>query len=181
MFPTKKGGDVGDNGPFHYTLACRWVGQDMDPYPAQGLKADGLADAETALKRTLTTIRKAEQRSRQRREGLRQKDTQSPSYAPDLIARMADQLKRQRKKLSPHGICVALPVYLFLGLFAKTLMTALLQVVPGGKTWVLPALYRLNELALVGLSFLVRKAIMALQAMMALPWLPRRKQHISFF
>ena len=36
--------------PFHYTLACRWVGQALDPFPPQGVMADGAEDADTALR-----------------------------------------------------------------------------------------------------------------------------------
>lgn len=175
MFQTKNDTSV-DNRPFHYTLACRWVGQNMDPFPGQGRKADGLPDAETALQRTLKTIQKAGKRSQDRREALalKQKNKQSPSGNSGTIIRMADKLQQQRKRPKPHGVCVAVPIYLFLCLFAKTLVYPLLQFLPGGKTWVLPALARLNELTIMMFSYLLGRL------MMALPLITGRKQYILF-
>jgi hypothetical protein len=146
----------------------------MDPFPGQGRKADGLPDAETALQRTLKTIQKAGKRAQERREALEQKNKQSPSDNSDRIIRMPDKLQRQRKRPKPHGVCVAVPIYLFLCLFAKTLVYPLLLVLPGGKTWVLPALARLNELTIMMFSFLLGRLIMAL------PLITGRKQYILF-
>lgn len=169
MFQTKKDdGDNYSNDPFHYTLACRWVGQNLDPFPAQGRKGDGFPDAQTALQRALKTIKK----NRRRREALKRK--KSSSIQTDMILRMADKLQEQRKRLKPHGICVAVPIYLFLGLFFKTMVHPLLQFLPGGKTWVLPALARLNEWTVMMFSFLLTRL------MVAMPLLTQRQRFIRF-
>jgi hypothetical protein len=178
MFATRNNTDDGKptNEPFHYTLACRWVGEEMDPYPAQGKISEGKPDAQTALQNTLTHIYRKKKRSQERRKDLNSKRQRLRDYydeedIPDIILRMARKLQRQRPK--PHGLCVAIPTYIFLVLALKTLILPMLHVVPGGKTWVLPALHRMNERVVMVMSFLVG------QLMRILPWITRRpKQYI---
>jgi hypothetical protein len=43
-----------DDKSFHYTLACRWVGNNMDPYPAQGHASDGHPTAYQCLQSVLS-------------------------------------------------------------------------------------------------------------------------------
>jgi hypothetical protein len=177
--PKKDDEDTTTTEPFHYTLACRWVGQELDPFPSQGRKADGLPDAQSALQRALKTIYKADKRSNQRKEALQRKQqietmssSSSSSIKSDVILKMATKLQRERKRPQLHGVCVAIPVYFFLVLMTKTLVYPLLHVVPGGKAWILPALYRLKQSILTMCSFVLG------HIMMALPTLARRKQYI---
>jgi hypothetical protein len=161
-----------EDQPFHYTLACRWVGQELDPFPAQGVKADGAEDAQTALQRTLQVIEKNEKRKRLLESRRRRKQTLGA-----LFDRTSATLQRRSKRLlrtQPHGLCAAIPVYIMLGLFARTLLQPIVKVLPGGQTWVLPALAQLNEWVLVTASLVMGKL------MSLLPFLARRKQYISF-
>lgn len=162
--------------PFHYTLACRWVGQALDPYPAQGVKADGAEDAHTALRRTLGVIAKNEKRKRILASRRRRHQATKGSLYDRTSATLYNWGDVRRKKLrtQPHGVCVAIPVYIMLGLFTRTLLQPLLQILPGGQRWVLPALAQLNEWILVTASLFMGKLLSAL------PFLARRKQYISF-
>lgn len=169
-------------GPFHYTLACRWVGQELDPFPAQGVKADGAADAATALRRTLQVIEKNEKRKRalerrrQRRKTLEEGTTlydRTKTSVSDWVVGY-DLARRKRTNTQPHGLCVAIPVYVMLGLFARTLLHPLIKILPGGQTWILPALAQVNELVLVAVSMILAKLAAIL------PFVARRKQYILF-
>jgi hypothetical protein len=171
MFQSKKESS-NDKYPFHYTLGVRWVGQDMAPFPSQGRKTDGLETAGLALKRCVKTINKAEKRI-QRRKRLKKKDA-ALNVQSDIILRMSNQLQRRKRRLQPHGICTAVPVYFFLILFLKTIVYPVLQYLPGGKTLLLPALRRLAELGSLLFMFLIR------HAKQRLPYLARRKQYILF-
>lgn len=152
------GNGIPNPEPFHYTLACRWAGQQLDPFPPQGVKADGAPDAVTALRRSLRLIAKNEKRKQvlQQRKG-----------ASALYQRTKQHLSR-RKRPQPHGVFVAVPIYVMLGLFARTLLHPLVQVLPGGSTVVLPALVQLNQWLWMTASLLIGK------------FLPLRKQYISF-
>ena len=116
---------------FHYTLGVRWVGEDMKPYPAQGCKADGHPTADACLRSILRTLKK--QGKRERRLNLARSKAK---YAN--VARLATTLSGRRKQ-KPFGICAAIPVYLFLGLLAKTL----LQSTP--PAWVAPFAQRASR------------------------------------
>ena len=161
--------------PFHYTLACRWVGQEMDPFPSQGVKADGAEDAETALRRALGVIKKNEKRNRLLADRRRQKQAKGTLY-DRTSASIYDWGNLQRKKIrtQPHGLCTAFPVYIMLGLFARTLLHPLIKVLPGGQSWVLPALAQLSEWMVLAASLVMGKLVSAL------PFLARQKQYILF-
>ena len=144
--------------PFHYTLACRWVGEGLEPYPAQGRKGEGKSDAQTALHDTLKKLRREEKHSsnQRRRKELSQKSKQllggdevvDEIDSPGVLLRLARQKlaqRCQRKRPKPHGLCVAIPTYFFLFLCLKTLIIPLLHVIPGGKTWGVPIIQNLNE------------------------------------
>ena len=173
------------NEAFHYTLGVRWVGQQLDPYPPQGRKTDGLADAHLCMQRVLKTIRRAENRSKKRRMNLHKRQfkeslstsnsNQSDVKKNDMILRLAHQIQKQRQlRPKPYGICVAIPVYLLLGLFAKTLLRPILQFIPGGQTYLIPALGRIHGWLMMVLSMWMTRVLQVL------PWLTRRQQFISF-
>ena len=154
---------------FHYTLACRWVGQQLDPYPPQGVKADGSKDATTALRRTLSIIEKNERRKRT----LERARKQTNAYLSDLNTAAGPSAAATgfRRKRQPHGLCVAIPVYVTLVLFARSLFHHLVQILPGGPT----LLFQLNRWFLLGISLIMGKLGMIL------PFLTvGRKKYISF-
>jgi hypothetical protein len=169
------------NEPFHYTFACRWVGQDMDPYPAQGRKRDGHPDASVAFSRCLKMIHRNERATEHRKQiRVNRKNTSKrlSSSSRDVIDRMAQRLesrRRQRRPPKPHGIFVAIPVYLFLALVLKKILLPSLNYIPGGQEHVLPAVRQLNQWAALGLSIVMRRLASVL------PWLTHHKKvYISF-
>lgn len=166
---------VSDKGPFHYTLGVRWVGQEMNPYPPQGRKMDGLPDAELALKRSINAINKADERSKRRKELLSQKQpNRKRVQSADMIQKLALRLNQRKLRQNPHGICVAIPVYFFLGLAFKTFVFPLLQYIPGARTVILPGLSRLNSLFLAMVTPLFRYMLQLW------PQFAQRKQYIRF-
>jgi hypothetical protein len=166
--------DTNKSEPFHYTLGVRWAGDKMNPFPPQGRKGDGLPDADTCMQRALKTLRSAAQRSEERRQALEKKDYTGYS-SRDVVLRLANQSYRRRQKPKPYGICVAIPLYVFLGMLSKSLICPVLQHLPGGKTWILPALSKVNDLVGMLASYIIGQLILVL------PWLlAGRKQYISF-
>lgn len=160
--------------PFHYTLGVRWVGEDMGPFPPQGRKHDGLPDARLALKRTIETISKSQERTRRRKQLIAQNQSPRQQRASDIIERIRSQQSKRLARIKPHGICVAVPMYLFVMLAMKTLICPLLQVLPGGKTVVLPGLRRLSQMAISVWSAFLHAILTDI-----LP-LARRRRYISF-
>ena len=154
-----------DNGPSHYTLGVRWVGQELEPFPPQGRKNDGLPDAKLALNRAVKTINKAEKRTKRRNKSLDRKDFQS-----NILESMANKSNKPKPRPSPHGICVAIPVYFFLTLFLKTFAFPVLQKIPGARQ-VLP---RLNGLMVAVFTPFLRNL------MQLLPNFAHKKQYIRF-
>ena len=181
------------NGPFHYTLACRWVGEELDPYPNQGKKSDGKIDAQTSLQTALKQIRREEKRSRKLRRQRRKDRPKNNNNqglqllgdyynddevedTPEVLLRLAQQklALRYRQRPKPHGLCVAIPTYIFLCLSLKTLIWPLLHVIPGGSTWILPMIHNLNERFVMLLSLWMGRL-----ARIIPPWIIRRpKQYI---
>jgi hypothetical protein len=153
---------------FHYTLACRWVGQHLDPFPPQGVMALGSKDATTALRRTLKVIEKNERRKRAL-ERTRRETNGGPGDL-GVASPQVGNLSHRKKQQQPHGVCVAVPVYIMLGLFARTILHALFEILPGGPT----LLVQLNQWFLFGASLIMGKLGTIL------PFLARRKQYISF-
>ena len=144
--------------------------------------ADGAEDADTALRRTLKVIQKNEKRKlvlKARRQGKHSmgaslSDRTSSPFLYDWRNRQGTKKKQLVRKIQPHGLCTAVPIYIMLGLFARTLFYPLLKIIPGGNTWVLPALVQLNKWMLVFASVLTGKLLSAL------PILTRQKQYILF-
>ena len=82
-----------DDKSFHYTLACRWVGNEMDPYPAQGHISEGHPTAYQCLQSTLGRTN------------------------DETIIRP----KGIQPKLKPYGIFAAVPVYVFISLLMSSI------------------------------------------------------------
>jgi hypothetical protein len=86
------------NQPFHYTLAARWTGHHMEPYPPQGHMKYGMPNANLCMQAALRTPREDEKKARHRRP-------QPPQLYPEAN-RFAQTMSIQRN-LKPYGICVA--------------------------------------------------------------------------
>ena len=157
-----------EESPFHYKLACRWVGQELAPFPPQGRSNDGAADAEMALRATLRTIRKNERRQRV----LEQRRETRPDNGSSLLDGVL--IRRNSPRLKPHGVCVAVTVYMMLGLFARALLEALVPMLPGGQTVLLPILMQMKRWTWVTASSILGTMVSYL------PFLARRKQYIMF-
>ena len=87
--------DVNDN-EFHYNLACRWVGNELDPYPAQGHVSDGHPTAYQCLQSTL---------------GRMHHDETNIHRTNGVLP-----------KIKPYGICAAVPVYTFILLLLSSIV-----------------------------------------------------------
>jgi hypothetical protein len=149
------------SGPLHLKLGVRWAGEQLDPYPCQGSKRDGLADAHQCMRKVLrehlTSVKQ------KRRRALK-----STANIPESILRYANC---RRRSLKPYGIFVAVPVYFFLGLFVKNMC----RYLPG---------YELVTAAIARVQDTVGTAIMARLPPIT-PWIRRTlkkggKSYISF-
>jgi len=118
--------DVGsiEDEPFHYCLACRWVGQDMAPFPAQGKMSQGHADATLGLQAALKKIRQHEKRRRRRR-------TMYAKKYPETALRISQHLKATPRKIKPYGIFAAVPVYVVLTMMIRSMFYYLSPYIPG--------------------------------------------------
>lgn len=158
-YQNNKGGSR-TSEPFHYTFGCRWVGQTLDSYPPQGHKLDGHPDAAVSFRRSLKTLYRSK-REQERRDS----ENNQLSSSTDPIVRIAQQVekrKQKRRRPKPYGICVALPIYLSLVLLSKLILVPLLQVVPGGKEWILPCLSRGRQLLALAFSSLLHRLLLLL-------------------
>jgi hypothetical protein len=86
LFPAKR-----EKEPFHYCLACRWVSENLTPYPAQGKKSDGFNTANLSIQSAVRKLRK--------RRNLANKS---------------------HKELKPYGLWTAIPLYLGLTVLAAS-------------------------------------------------------------
>lgn len=119
--------------PLKMKLGVRWVGEELDPYPAQGTKLDGLRDAHQCMNKALREHRRNEKRKRRRAKLARSK-----SNIPSSITRYASS---GRRSIKPYGIFVALPVYLFLSIMLRNAC----RCIPGFNENVAPALARIRD------------------------------------
>lgn len=104
----------------HFTLAVRWVGENLHPYPTQGSFQDGLASAHACLRSVI-----------------------QPSNAISFTA-------KRRRNIKPYALCTAIPVYTILFLLLRSLTHGIVPLVftylPGTKTFLLPLFSRICEL-----------------------------------
>lgn len=100
--------DSSEIPPLHLKLGVRWAGQDLQPYPSQGHRRLGLADAGLCMNKVLKDYP---------RETKRRRDLKTKGNAPASILRYVKS--RKRRRLKPYGVYVAVPVYLILGLVFK--------------------------------------------------------------
>lgn len=122
--------------PFHYTLACRWAGEQLHPYPAQGTKLNGLANAHLCMEKVFRTLQKQPRRNRIR-----------------------------RKPFKPYGICVAIPVYFMLAMMIRSFLFPLLNHIPGLAV-ALAGLKRLVDPLIMSLAVLLSQLGRSLGHMM---------------
>lgn len=141
------------HAPFHCTLAVRWVGQDMLPYPAQGQKRDGHPTARAGLENALN-VNKKEQKKERRLELRRQRQalfggggasSSALSKYPETVLRLAANFQQRRvRALKPYGLSVAIPVYLTLTIITRALCRQLVYFL-SGQAWAQPWLETLSE------------------------------------
>ncbi|KAL3903962.1 MAG: hypothetical protein SGILL_010248, partial [Bacillariaceae sp.] len=180
----ENGKEVSSNEPFHYNFACRWVGQEMDPYPAQGRKRDGHEDEGVAFRRSLRAVHRNERANDQRRmrRATNGNDNHSKrlssSSSRDLVTSMAKKLAKRRqrhRRAKPHGAVTAIAIYMFMALTFKTMILPSLQYVPGGPEYILPAIQRINGWFTLWLNFAAEHFKSLLAKLMR-----RKKVYISF-
>jgi hypothetical protein len=177
LFDSQRGGtdDEADapttDQPFHYTLAVRWTGQNMDPYPPQGHIKHGMLDADLCMQSALRTLRGDEKTARRRRPKKAQ--TQYSS-----VNRFAQSMSI-RRNLKPYGICVAVPVYFILAMMTRRLLQTILPYIPG-RRWTIPAAMRAGELLATAGAFLLGRLSLLTTRLPA--WIPGRavQKYISF-
>lgn len=179
--------------PFHCNLAVRWVGKDMEPYPAQGSKRDGFPTAEVALQRALQVIKRTEKKERTLELRRQRERASSPGYAAleesysEMALRLAENFQLQRKsktRLKPYGIVSAIPAYFALGLVMRATWRVIWQALC--KTiWAQPVVATI-ESSTAALAALLASNIMVLQQFMS-QWMPQGllrffspKRYISF-
>jgi hypothetical protein len=100
--------DIG-NKAFHYTLACRWVGNKIDPYPPQGQKSDGYPTAYQCLQASIGRTRTKE-------------DTTVRNHTQQHLTHAIHRIRTTMKVHKPYGICTAVPVYLFLSMLTSSMI-----------------------------------------------------------
>jgi hypothetical protein len=115
--------------PFHYTLAVRWAGEDLSPFPAQGRLKDGMPDANLCLQDALRKLSTDRAKPSLRR-------TKRRAAYPETVLRFATTLQASRRS-KPYGVCVAVPLYLILALFARSLFHSVASFFPGQR-WIRP-------------------------------------------
>jgi uncharacterized protein YbjT (DUF2867 family) len=157
--------------PFHYTLAARWTGHHMEPYPPQGHMKHGMPNANLCMQAALQTLREDEKKARHRRP-------QRPQLYPEAVNRFA-QTMSIRRNVKPYGICVAIPVYFFLAMMTKRLLQAILLYIPR-RGWMMPATIKAGELLAMAGGFLLGHLSLIMPRFPA--WIPARaaQKYISF-
>lgn len=115
--------------PFHYTLACRWASDSLDPYPAQGKMSDGHADATTALQSVMRTIRNVNEKVLTKR---RRRTSHLQPSVPPVEALAAVTSRETTRKLKPYGVYVVFPVYFLIALLTRTLWSYVCPWIAGG-------------------------------------------------
>jgi hypothetical protein len=122
--------------PFHYTFACRWASEEMDPYPPQGQMADGHAIAHDALQAALRAVRKQSgRRYRRRRRSPPTTSASGVSDTPQDSDIVAHTSKTRARSLKPYGIFVAVPVYVMMWWIVRSVHCSILSsLFPGMGT-----------------------------------------------
>ncbi|GKZ01446.1 hypothetical protein MPSEU_001095300 [Mayamaea pseudoterrestris] len=112
--------DISSQPPFHYTLACRWVGEQLHPYPPQGSMSDGHVDAAIAMDSALTTLLQ----KKQRRSTLEQRMKNETISSATSSNHGKPPRRRRAMRLKPYGICVAIPTYFLLYMVTRRILQA---------------------------------------------------------
>jgi NAD(P)H-binding len=114
-----------ESNPMHFTLAIRWTGQDMAPYPPQGRKRDGHASAATALQSCLKALSRQNGNSTNYSVGFgrNSKPLSGLTARPKNRARLlSGRTIGPPTQVKPYGVCVAIPLYLGLVMVATSLL-----------------------------------------------------------
>jgi hypothetical protein len=117
--------------PLKMSLGVRWVGEELDPYPPQGTKRDGLPDARKCMNKALNEYRANQNRAQRRKR-------KTKANIPVSIARYASS---RRRRLKPYGVFVAVPVYFFLWVMLQNMI----RYIPGYTEKVAPVLARIRD------------------------------------
>ena len=179
--------------PFHCNFAVRWVGTDMEPYPAQGSKRDGFPSAQVALERALRVIKNTEKKERTLELRRQRERARSSAYSAleesysEMALRLAENFQLQRKsktRLKPYGIVSAIPAYFVLGLVLRAAWRILWQAL-SSTTWAQPVVGPI-ESSTTALAALVATNVRILRQFIA-QWMPLGlarfvgpKKYISF-
>lgn len=164
--------------PFHCNLAVRWVGNDMDPYPAQGSKRDGFPTAQVALERALKVIKSSEKKERTLALRLQRERAGSAAYSAleetysEMALRLAENFQLQRKsktRLKPYGIVSAIPAYFVLGLALRAAWRVLWQAL-SSTAWAQPVVGPI-ESSTAALAVLFASKVRILRQFIA-QWMP---------
>lgn len=140
--------------PFHYTLAVRWAGQQLHPYPPQGHFKDGKVDANVCIQAAMKQIQSQEKQERRHRD--KPAHASKPSAGNNSsVARFARRLPTVRRgRMKPYGVCVAIPVYFMLIMMSKALLRCVLPHVPG-QGWIWPHLLQMGSLVTLATTSVV--------------------------
>jgi hypothetical protein len=162
--------DYSNDEPFHYTLACRWASDQLDPYPAQGQMSEGLPTANLCLQAALRTLRG----QRPLRAAIAAKRNQA---GPESVLRRHVKATPQRRRIKPYGICVAVPVYLVLSLMLRSLLYYAATYLPGLQH-VKPIARQVMDAFVVTVAFVVGRLSVLFRGNNSVPllrkWIPRR-------
>jgi hypothetical protein len=171
--------------PFHYTLACRWVGNQMDPFPAQGHTSDGHPNAHLCLQSALRTIHARDERRQRRRSLFHTKS----NISPPTLQKEIQSRKQTTTKMKPYGICVAIPVYMFLSLMMSSIFYYVGSYCPKNWTqWLQPMTSSIIQMFHLSSAFLTGHMIQAVSKLQIppIPWILKNIrqcnniQYISF-
>jgi hypothetical protein len=169
-----------EHKPFHYSFACRWTSEAMDPYPPQGQKSDGHISASEGLQSALLSIRKRSRKKSNRRRRSRHFASAPPDLTNGGVTSLATEprgdMAVQSRSNKPYGIFVALTAYTVFWWILRSVHYYTLPILfPGlkAKSWSLHPwriLHGLSASALGGLQRLWQGCI----SFLAFPtWIPR--------
>ena len=127
----KKVGGVGsmqnpDVRPFHYTLACRWVGEELQPFPPQGKKSDGHVNAQYGMNAVLKSLTK--------RHHALQRKTVNNTLSED-----GHGLSKHRR-LKPFGVFATVATYTLLYMTTRALVRSFITPLFTHLPWIKPLL-----------------------------------------
>lgn len=136
---------------FHYTLACRWLCENMDPYPAQGKQSDGYVNADACLN---AIFRKDDKNNNNKIPRRQHFDDPESSTSAVFLQQQSNKRALHQKPIKPYGIYVAFTVYLFLALLIRN------------SVWNLTYLFTKKECISIG-----ARSVLFLPSVLTFSWL----------